>query len=119
MKMHDKTARIRYIRVIDKFISRVFSLAKSEDIDFETFALKVDRFYQEFKKTPKVELYSTYCDMQEKLIELVLYIVNSKSEDFSLDKSKIIKEINLLEKYKNNSSYKKEKHKNKKFDDGY
>jgi hypothetical protein len=119
MKVNDKTGRIRYIRVVDKFISRVFSLARADDVDFKTFCTKVKKFYDEFKKTPKVDLHSSYCDMQERLIELILRIANGDGEDFENDKSRILKEANLLDKHKNQTTYKKEKHKSKKFDDGY
>ncbi|MCK9336689.1 MAG: hypothetical protein M0P43_02535 [Arcobacteraceae bacterium] len=117
--MHEKTARIKYIRVVDKFISRAFSLAKVDDMDFETFKQKIDKFYKEFKKTPKVELYSTYSNMQHSYIDMVLTIANSDGKNYEEYKQKLIKEANLLDKHKNSTSYKKDKHKTQSFNDGY
>ncbi len=57
-----------------------------------------------------------------KLIEytnLILASVDNEYEDFEEQKELLLKEANLLHKEKNRTNYKKDKHKSKKFNDGY
>ena len=41
------------------------------------------------------------------------------SNTFQEEKATLLKDANLLQKEKNKSNYKKDKHKNQKFNDGY
>jgi len=44
---------------------------------------------------------------------------DTKPNNFEEEKAAILKQANLLAKLKNNNRYKKDKHKHKKFNDGY
>lgn len=51
-----------------------------------------------------------------------MFVLNSISreiEDFSTLQEEVLKYSNLLHKEKNKANYKKDKHKHKKFNDGY
>ncbi len=76
-------------------------------------------FNEQLSYTKEVRLNSEYF---QKLIEfknLVLNTTLKEIDDFSEVQEYLLKEANLLHKEKNRSSYKKDKHKSKKFNDGY
>ena len=118
-KQNDKTIRLRYIRVLEKFITRTISLLKKEQFDFELYKKAIEKNYLELKKTPSIELYNEYPKALQSLSQFILDSLTNHSEDFSNEKNQILKQSNLLEKLKNNNRYKKDKHKKKKFHDGY
>lgn len=117
--MHEKQQRIKYIRVLEKFLTRTISLLKLENFDHELFKQRVLKNYEDLKKTEKVELYSPYYTQLNNFINKTIYFVNEHSESFENEKSILLKEANLLQKEKNKNSYTKDKHKKHKFDDGY
>lgn len=66
-----------------------------------------------------MDLYSAYLmDLKAFLAKTMSY-VEKHSKDFDNERSTLLKDANLLQKEKNSNSYSKDKHKNKKFDDGY
>jgi hypothetical protein len=48
-----------------------------------------------------------------------MFYVNEHSKTFEEERANLLKDANLLQKEKNRSSYKKDKHKNQSFNDGY
>jgi hypothetical protein len=117
--IHDKQLRIRYIRVLEKFFTRTISLLKLENFNIELFKERTLKNFEDIKKVKKVDLNAKY------LIDLIAFInktlsyVQNHTDDFQEEKDTLLKDANLLQKEKNRSSYKKDKHKKSKFDDGY
>jgi hypothetical protein len=70
-------------------------------------------------KIQQVELTSTYLLSLKKFIDLTLLYLENHTDDFEEERARLLKEANLLQKEKNQANYKKDKHKHKKFDDGY
>ncbi len=117
--MHEKAKRIKYIRVLEKFFKRNLSLLKLENFDYELYRLRIIKSFEELQKAQPTDLNSNYLVGLKRHIENVMSFVYNPSEDLEQHKQNLLKEANLLLKDKNQSNYKKEKHKNKKFDDGY
>lgn len=117
--IHEKQLRIRYIRVLEKFFTRTLSLLKLEDFDFELFKQRTLKNFEDTKRVKKIELTSPYLISLKKFIDLTLQYVQNHSETFEEERNNLLKEANLLQKDKNRNNYKKDKHKSKKFDDGY
>lgn len=117
--MHEKQLRIRYIRLLEKFFTRTISLLKLENFEFDKFKERTLKNFEDTKRVESVELTSTYMVGLKKFIDLTLHYLEFHSEDFQEEKDHLLKEANLLQKEKNRSQYKKDKHKNQKFDDGY
>ncbi len=117
--MNEKELRIKYIRVLEKFAKRSITLLKLSDFDFERFKIRTAKNYEEMKKAKEVTLTSTYLVNLKNFIDLVLRSINNHSETFENERETLLKEANLLQKDRNKNNYKKDKHKNKKFDDGY
>ena len=117
--MHDKQLRIRYIRVLEKFFTRTLSLLKLENFDYELFIERTHKNYTDMKKVDPVDLHSPYLINLKRFIDLTLQYTHSHSKTFESERDNLLKEANLLQKEKNKNSYKKDKHKKSKFDDGY
>lgn len=117
--MHDKQKRIRYIRVLEKFFTRTLSLLRLENFDYKIFKQKTKLNYEQMIKTPSIDLNSNYLIDLKAFIDKTLKYLNNHSEDFKIEKETLLKDANQLLKEKNKNVYKKDKHKNQKFDDGY
>jgi hypothetical protein len=48
-----------------------------------------------------------------------MFYLEEHSKTFEEERATLLKDANLLQKEKNSSNYKKDKHKNQKFTDGY
>ena len=127
-EINEKTIRLRYIRVLEKFVTKAISLLKYDNFDKELFKKATIKAFNELEKTKSCDLYSEYPLAVKKLTLHIMHCIDShtnKEEDqtqennFEEEKASILKEANLLAKLKNNNRYKKDKHKHKKFNDGY
>ncbi|MEA3288701.1 MAG: hypothetical protein U9Q04_00855 [Campylobacterota bacterium] len=118
-KTNDKTIRLRYIRVLEKFITRTITLLKKEDFNLDLYKTAVEKNYAEMKKSASIELFNEYPVALKNLAQTIMDTLENHSNDFEDEKQYILKQSNLLHKLKNNSRYKKDKHKKKKFTDGY
>lgn len=128
-EVNEKTIRLRYIRVLEKFVTKTISLLKYDNFDKELFKKATIKAFDELQKTKTCDLYSEYPVAVRDLTLHIMYCVDNdtknddevetKPTNFENEKASILKQANLLEKLKNNNRYKKDKHKNKKFNDGY
>ncbi|AXH12485.1 hypothetical protein [Halarcobacter bivalviorum] len=118
--MHEKQLRVRYIRVLEKFFTRTVSLLKLENFDKDLFKERTLKNYEDIKRVKAVDLNSQYLTNLIAFINKTLQSLQSTTdEDFENVRTTLLKEANLLQKEKKRSTYKKDKHKNSKFDDGY
>ena len=117
--MHEKQKRIRYIRVLEKFFTRTVSLLKLDNFNHELFKERIVKNYQDIKRVEQVDLNSKYYTELIAFINKTLTYVENHSESFEDERETLLKEANLLQKEKNRNSYRKEKHKKSKFNDGY
>lgn len=130
-EVNEKTIRLRYIRVLEKFITKAISLLKYDNFDKDLFKTATLKAYTQLQKTKSCELYSEYPLAIRNLAQHIMNCIENhtnkiededyfnKSENFEEEKASILKQANLLAKLKNNNRYKKDKHKHKKFNDGY
>ena len=116
---NEKTIRLRYIRVLEKFITRSITLVKYDNFDLELYKKATIKSYELLKKTQSCELYSEYPIALRNLSQIILDSLENHSKTFDNEKANILKQSNLLAKLKNNNRYKKDKHKKSKFDDQY
>ena len=118
-EVNEKTIRLRYIRVLEKFITKSVSLLKYDNFDSELFKTATIKAYNELKKTKSCDLYNEYPIAIRNLVQHIMNSIENHSKDFENERTSILKQSNLIEKLKNNNRYKKDKHKHKKFHDGY
>ena len=118
-EVNEKQLRIKYIRVLEKFFTRTISLLKLENFDKELFKKRTKKNYEDLQKAKEVELYSEYYSGLKDFINKTMIYLEEHSNTFQEEKATLLKDANLLQKEKNKSNYKKDKHKNQKFNDGY
>ena len=117
--MHEKQQRIRYIRVLEKFFTRTVSLLKLENFDHELFKERTLKNFEDMQRVEAVDLHSPYLTLLKRFIDQTMQYVDAHSETFEDERDTLLKEANLLQKEKRKSTYKKDKHKHSKFNDGY
>jgi len=117
--MHEKQERIRYIRVLEKFFTRTVSLLKLENFDIELFKERTRKNYKDLRRVKEVPLHSPYLSSLTNFLNRTLNYIENHTDDFEDERSTLLKDANLIQKEKKQNTYKKDKHKNKKFDDGY
>lgn len=116
---HDRHLRIIYTRVLERGLSKSVSyLLKEEHDNKEKFLSFVDSISKPIQKAEKVPLDNEYYDGLEKLVESILSL-KDKTFDFEETKREILRTANGLQKIQRQRNSRKEKHKKKKFDDGY
>jgi len=118
-EVNEKTKRLRYIRILEKFTTKAVGLLKYDSFDLELYKKAMLRSFEDLKKIEALDLYQEYPVKLRNLAQLIINKIDSHSKNYEDEKKEILKESNLLYKLKNNNRYKKDKHKNKKFTDGY
>ena len=108
MKTDNKFDRVKYIRALEHFANSAISILKRDDFDEELFKNRVTKNLQARSLIQKSYLDRPYTKALETFVGLVASFET---------KELLLKEANRLEKLKKSKSYKKEKHKNKKFDE--
>lgn len=117
--INEKTVRLRYIRLLEKFSTKAATLLKYDNFDLELYKKAMGNAFESLQKSQSVPLYSEYPAKLKQYAQLIVDTLDNHSKDFEDERSLLLKEFNLLQKEKNKNSYKKEKHKHKKFNDGY
>jgi len=116
-KQIDKFNRQKYMTELDKMSKNLFKMFREESITADTFCSKFEQLKKKLDARVEVHLESTY-HQQLKAYILRLYLETCENENF-IDKTfDAIREaemsnLNRLQKLKNGSSYKKDKHKAK------
>jgi len=114
---NEKTIRLRYIRVLEKFVTRSVGLLKYDDFDIILYKKATIKSYENLVKIQSCELYNQYPIALMDLSQTILNSLENHSKTYENEKANILKLSNLLAKLKNNNRYKKDKHKNSKFKD--
>ena len=118
-EVNEKQQRIKYIRVLEKFFTRTISLLKLDNFDKDLFKQRTKKNYEDLVKTKEIELYSEYYEGIKVFINKTMFYLEEHTKSFEEERANLLKDANLLQKEKNRSAYKKDKHKNQSFNDGY
>ncbi len=116
---NEKELRVKYIRALERFLNSCIGILKTENFDFKLFVKRVEKNYKVLKKVEEIRLDSSYTNALQNYVNLVLRTVEDENEDDEAKHKLLLKEANLIEKEKNRGSYKKDKHKDQSFNDGY
>ncbi|MDD3462419.1 MAG: hypothetical protein PHW07_02115 [Sulfurospirillaceae bacterium] len=115
----EKDARVKYIRALERFLGSCANALKNESFDLKLFEKRVEKSLKTLRKAEPVRLDSAYTNALHNYVELVLRTLNNEEDDAESKRKVLLKEVNLIEKERNRSSYKKDKHKEQGFNDGY
>jgi hypothetical protein len=119
IKINDKTIRLKYVRVLEKFTKRTIALLKHPLFDFNIFIIQTKKNYTLVEQTQSIRLDSEYLKKLISYTQTIMNTLQNYSPNFKEEQLLLLKEANLLHKEKNKTSYKKDKHTKKKFYDGY
>ncbi len=118
-KINDKTIRLKYVRVLEKFAQRTIALLKHPKFDFEIFKVQTIKNYVFVQEAEIIRLDSEYLKKLISYTQMIINTIDYHSKTFEEEQQLLLKEANQLHKEKNRTSYKKDKHTKKKFYDGY
>ncbi|MBD3794076.1 MAG: hypothetical protein IE880_07385 [Epsilonproteobacteria bacterium] len=111
-KQIEKYQRQKYITLLEKITKNLFKMFRSEETTQEQFLQKFEELKKKLDEQPAVLLNSEYHEQMKAYIER---LYQECQAEFDLND---ICEINMthlnrIQKLKNNTSYKKDKHKHK------
>ncbi len=116
---NQKILRLKYVRVLEKFVKRTIALLKYPEFDYILFKKLTLTNYEFVQKVEAIRLDSDYLKKLQEYSQIILNTIANHSKYFKDEQQFLLKEANLLHKEKNKNNYKKDKHKKKKFNDGY
>ncbi len=99
-------------------VSGVLKKVLSQNDERKYTIAVLEKNYKVICKSQNVDLYSDYYTLINSFIEKTISFTKNHSESFEDERAILLKEANLLQKEKNKSSYKKDKHKKDKYNDG-
>jgi phosphate uptake regulator len=116
-KQIDKFNRQKYIVELEKISKNLFRMFRDENVTAEDFVTKFEHLKKKFDEKAEVQLESEYHQYLREYI-VRLYQQTCLAETFTDKDLADIREaemsnLNRLQKLKNGSSYKKDKHKSK------
>lgn len=114
-----KEERVKYIRALERFVGSCMSSLKGGEFDLARFEKRAKKSLEVVRKVKPARLDAHYLNLLEAYVALVESTL-AKPEMERDEKHRILlKEANLIEKERNQSSYKKSKHTKNDFEDGY
>ena len=116
-KQIDKYNRQKYIVELEKISKNLFRMFRDENVSAEDFVKKFEKLKSKFDEKEEVHLESEYHQQLKEYIARI-YRKTCLAEMFTDKELSDIREaemsnLNRLQKLKNNTSYKKDKHKSK------
>jgi len=116
-KKVEDAARLRYIRVLERFTSSITKyLFKADEPTREQFDTKVDNNRKYLDRVEKISLYKGEYNDLESLVQKILDYRRGE-EPIEAIKEDVLYSANQIEKSMNRRRYKKDKHLSEKFRD--
>ncbi|WP_331775597.1 hypothetical protein [Sulfurospirillum sp. 1612] len=117
MKFNEKALRVKYMRLLEKFVKSCETILKLEDFNYLLFEKKITKIYQQIQKLDDLHLDSTYLNTLKSFTDFTIRILENEKMTTEEKRILLLKEVNQTRKQKNSTSYKKEKHKKQLYDD--
>jgi len=115
-KQIDKFNRQKYIVELEKISKNLFRMFRDENVGAEDFVRKFEQLKKKFDEKVEIQLESEYHQqLKEYIVRLYQQTCLNEFTDkhFSDIREAEMSNLNRLQKLKNGSSYKKDKHKSK------
>ncbi len=116
-KQIDKFNRQKYITELEKLSKNLFRMLRDEKIAAENFILKFKQLKKKFDEKDEIHLDSEYHQQLkayvERLYKQTCFIEEFTDKDFDDLRDPEMSNLNRLQKLKNGTSYKKDKHRSK------
>lgn len=116
-KQIDKFNRQKYIVELEKISKNLFRMFRDENVSAEDFVKKFGQLKSKFDEKEEVHLESEYHQQLKEYITRIhvrtCLVEEFTDKDFSDIREAEMSNLNRLQKLKNGTSYKKDKHKSK------
>jgi len=116
-KQIDKFNRQKYITELEKVSKNIFRMLRDEKVDAESFTEKFKQLKKKFDEKIEIHLDSEYHQelkaYLERLYTQVCFLETFTNKDFNDIRDAEMSNLNRLQKLKNGTSYKKDKHRSK------
>ena len=112
-KQIEKYQRQRYITFLEKVTKNLFKMFRDETTTQEKFLKKFEELHKKVNEQVSIQLNSEYHQQMKSYIERLKLEVASESFDLEDIREANMTLLNRLQKLKNGTSYKKDKHKYK------
>jgi phosphate uptake regulator len=116
-KQIDKFNRQKYIVELEKISKNLFRMFRDENVSAEDFVKKFGQLKSKFDEKEEVHLESEYHQQLKEYITRIYVrtclVEEFTDKDFSDIREAEMSNLNRLQKLKNGTSYKKDKHKSK------
>lgn len=105
----------KYTRELERYLNRIVSYIKKENLDKQKFSDYVDEIFKPFDGIKKVLLTSEYLKTLEQFVE---YTANLPHSEYDMDmiQKDILHRANGLQKIKRVRNFTKDKHKGQKYE---
>jgi hypothetical protein len=114
-KQKDKHQRQGYINLLEQTIKSLFKMFRNKTTTEAQFIQKINQFKKKLEKIAEIGVSSEY---HQKIENYITHLYRQTQRDFVFDEQREINmtRLNRIQKFKNSTSYKKEKHKKKAFE---
>ena len=110
-KQIEKYQRQRYITFLEKVTKNLFKMFRDETTTQENFLKKFEELHKKIDEQVEIQLNSEYHQQMKNYIERLKVEVQSETFDLDDIREANMTLLNRLQKLKNGTTYKKDKHK--------
>ncbi len=110
IKTNEKALRVKYMRLHEKLLQSSTIILKLEHFNYEQFNKKILNIHSKIQKMPKINIDSSYMKSLKNFSELVIRTLENEKLHPEKKRELLLKEVNLLQKQKNRTIYKRTKH---------
>ncbi len=105
----EKALRVKYTRLQEKLLQSSTTILKLENFNYPLFEKKIKKIYEKIENLPEVRADSSYLILLKNFTNLTIRTINSEKLKPQEKREILLKEVNLLQKQKNRSIYKRSK----------
>ncbi|MFK5880766.1 MAG: hypothetical protein QM482_01020 [Sulfurospirillum sp.] len=111
IKVVEKTQRVKYMRLLEKFLKSSITILKLEDFNYDLFEKRSIKIYNLIKNIDDIRVDSGYFKSLQNFTELTMSTLQNDNLKTCEKRNLLLKEVNLIDKSRNKKIYKKRKHK--------
>jgi CRISPR/Cas system-associated protein Csx1 len=111
-KIDDKIQRVKYMRLLEKFLKSSLTILKLENFNYDLFSTRALKIYDLIKKIDNIRIDSEYYKSLQNFAELTISTLRNENLKDEEKRNLLLKEVNLIDKNRNRKIRKKLKHKN-------
>jgi hypothetical protein len=115
MKQEDRALRVKHMRLLEKFLRSSATILKLENFNYELFKTRSKKIYTLIQNLKEIRVDSSHLKSLKNFTELTMRTLENENLKIEEKRNLLLKEVNLIDKNKNRSIYKKDKHKKDKY----